>query len=103
MKEQLKECEEIRLAEAEDFKTKNKDLMNQVAALVKENNTLEEAVLQLHRQIGNLEINVSKQEETIEDLKRIKLKNEQDLSAEVADIKILNIELIAQMEKMEKE
>ena len=76
--------------------------MNQVAALVKENNTLEEAAQQLHGQIRNLEINVSKQEETIEDLKRIKLKNEQDLSAEVADVKILNIELTAQIEKIEK-
>ena len=48
LKDQLKEREEIRLAEAEDFKTKNEDLMNQVAAFVKENNTLEEAAKQLH-------------------------------------------------------
>ena len=76
LKDQLKEREEIRLAEAKDFKTKNEDLMNQVEALVKENNTLEEAAQQLHGQIGNLEINISKQEKMIEDLKRIKLKNE---------------------------
>ena len=103
LKDQLKEHEEIRLAEAEDFKTKNEDLINQVAALVKENNTLEEAAQQLHGQIRNLEINVSKQEEMIEDVKRIKMKHKQDLSAEVADVKIQKVELIVQMEKMEKE